>query len=97
MNFYGGYNPNPGSYAPALPLAKAEEAKGAQVPFDGRPYAFIDPTGDRVYVKQFDPATGSTRFELYARQEPAPPPRYVTFADLEEFKRELMKGGGESV
>lgn len=91
-NYYPPYNQQGAAFAPALPMVTAEDANRAQVPFDGRSYGFIDPAGDKIYTKRFDSSTGSTRFEVYVKTEPTPPPRYATIEDLERLKAELTKG-----
>lgn len=96
-SYYPPFNAQGGAFAPALPIANAEDAGRAQVPFDGRPYGFIDPAGDKIYAKRFDSSTGCTRFEVYVKTEPAPPPRYATIEDLERLKAELMRGAEANV
>lgn len=96
-SYYPPYNGQGAAFAPALPVANAEQATRAQVPFDGRPYGFIDPAGDKIYTKRFDSTTGSTCFELFVKTEPTPPPRYATIEDLERLKAELMRGAEANV
>lgn len=87
---YAPYSPQP--YMTPLPMAGADEAKAVQIPFDGKPYGFISPAGDKLFVKQFDINTGCTVFLSFSKDKPAPAPRYVTIEDLEALKAELLKG-----
>lgn len=91
MQNYYPYPPQ-GAYMQALPIAGADEAKAAQIPFDGKPYGFMSPAGDKLFVKQFDITSGCTVFVSYSKDQPAPPPRYVTMEDFEALKAELLKG-----
>lgn len=79
------------------PVNSIEEAKNAQVQFDGSLYAFINLTAGQIYTKQFNFNTGSTDFEIYAKQLPAPPVVYATADEVAALRRELAALRGTEV
>ena len=76
------------------PVMSREEAAAAQVPFDGSPYVFLNLPQGEIYVKQFDFNTGMTGFTAYAKQIPAPPPKFATQDDLMRLTAELERMRG---
>lgn len=74
-------------------VSSRDEAATAQVPFDGKPYVFLNLSGGEVYAKQFNCNTGSTDFISFARvnSTAAPAPAYATLEDIEVLRAELAQ------
>lgn len=79
------------------PVNSIDEARQAQVQFDGSLYAFINLADGQIYTKQFNFNTGSTDFEIYTKQAPAPPVVYATADEVAALRRELAALRGTEV
>ena len=90
------------------PVASADEARGVPVDFSGKPMIFPHLNAGRIYVKVFDPGSGSAafhEFRLAAPEPEAPVQPAVAFAPMsmvdqlrqtvEELQNEIrsMKNG----
>lgn len=99
-----GYPPNavsqpaapqaPGQGFSSRPVTSREEALAVQVDFLGPGTLMPDLTHDVIYLKRFNPNTGSCDFATFALQRPAPEPpaqsvEFATKDDLREIYREL--------
>ncbi len=56
------------------PVASADEARGVPVDFSGKPMIMPHLSAGRIYVKAFDPGTGSSMLREYRLTEPEPEP-----------------------
>lgn len=76
-------------------VTSREEALGVPVDFSGAPMIFPDMAHGVIFVKQFNPGTGSADLREFRVAETRVPdaPTYATAADLdalrEEFRKEL--------
>lgn len=96
---YGNYNPiqpfaprndaqgNPPTFF-CRPVASREEALGVPVDFMGSPMFFPDLAHGVIYLKKFNPNTGSAdmlEFRVSAPQEQRPSEQRATFAPLNDL------------
>ena len=91
------YQPQTNCGGGCRPVSGAEEAKAAQVPFDGNPYIFTNIPNGEIYVKQFNTATGSTDFVTYRREAGRQAVSYATTADLDALRAEFAAMIGKEV
>lgn len=91
------------------PVASAEEARAVPVDFNGKPMLFPQLNAGRIYVKIFDPGSGSAIFREFRMAEPEAEPQApaVSFAPMsvvEEMRQTIaelqnevrqMKAGGK--
>lgn len=90
------------------PVASAEEARAVPVDFNGKPMLFPQLNAGRIYVKIFDPGSGSAIFREFRMAEPeaeAQTPAVAfapmsaveqlsqTVAELQNEVRQLKNGG----
>ena len=90
------------------PVASAEEARAVPVDFNGKPMLFPQLNAGRIYVKIFDPGSGSAIFREFRMVEPeteAQTPAVAfapmsaveqlsqTVAELQNEVRQLKSGG----
>lgn len=76
--------PPPAPPLKGRPVSGIDEAKAAQIDFDGSLHVFTDVANGRVYTKQLG-QTGLVEFNTYVMQVPAPEPQPVdATADLRE-------------
>lgn len=66
------------------PVASAEEARAVPVDFNGKPMLFPQLNAGRIYVKIFDPGSGSAIFREFRMMEPEAEPQTpaVAFAPM---------------
>ena len=60
------------------PVTGMTQVEAAQVSFDGTPAFFYDTAADALYVKQFNPANGTSPVTVYRREAHATPPQWAT-------------------
>lgn len=63
-------------------VTSREEALGVPTDFSGRPMTFIDPAHGRVWVKTFNPATGSADLDEYCKATAMPKDESPSFASV---------------
>lgn len=69
------------------PVASAEEARAVPVDFNGKPMLFPQLNAGRIYVKIFDPGSGSAIFREFRMVEPeAETQNSVAFAPMSELE-----------
>lgn len=74
--------------------ASRDEVTAFPTDFTGKPLTFIGPQAQVVWIKTFNPNTGSSNVEEYHKAEQASEqPKYVTTADLEQVLQLLQKQG----
>lgn len=67
-----------------------------QIPVDyTAPMLLPDLEHDAIYLKVFNPATGSSVLTAFLRQQPAPPVEYATTQALEDLRAEVERLRGE--
>ena len=75
-------------------VTSKEEALAVPVDFSGRPMTLLDTAHGRVWIKSFNPATGSAELDEYCKASPAPPVEkpaenpvaYVALADFQRLE-----------
>lgn len=72
-------------------VSSREEAAGVPVDFNGRPMVFPDLGHERVFVKMFNPNTGSSVINEYRLVPEAPPVTYATSSEVEELRNMIRK------
>ena len=74
-------------------VTSKEEALGVPVDFNGNPMIFPDLGHGIIYVKQFNPGTGSSDIREFRISEEKLPeaPAFATAADLEALREEFRK------
>ena len=97
-NYYQQYQryqqPQPIEYAPpqikGRPVLSIEEARAAQIDFDGSIHVFTDIGNKRIYTKQFNP-DGTASLRVYSLVESDFPPTndYVTRQEFEQVIAEI--------
>lgn len=60
------------------PVTGMTQVEAAQVAFDGTPAFFYDTAADAIYLKQFNPANGTSPVTVYRREAPVTPPQWAT-------------------
>lgn len=69
-------------------VTSKEEALAVPVDFSGRPMTLLDTAHGRVWIKSFNPTTGSAELDEYCKVSPAPPAENpVAYAALSDFQR----------
>lgn len=77
--------------------ASRDEVTAFPTDFTGKPLTFIGPQAQVVWIKTFNPNTGSSNVEEYHKAEQASEqPKYVTMGDLEQVL-ELVRRQGEEI
>jgi len=72
-------------------VSSREEATGVPVDFNGRPMVFPDLGHERVFVKIFNPNTGSSVINEYRLVPEAPPVAYATASEVAELRAILQR------
>lgn len=75
-------------------VTSKEEALAVPVDFSGRPMTLLDTAHGRVWIKVFNPATGSAELDEYCKASPAPlvekpaenPASYAALADFQRLE-----------
>ena len=90
MNQYGGnamMQPQPG--LKGRPVSSLEEARVANIDFDGSLFIFPDVANKRIYTKQIN-LDGTASMKVYSQVEDAPPaPAYVTREEFDSVIKNL--------
>lgn len=84
-------------------VTSKEEALAVPVDFSGRPMTLLDTAHGRVWIKVFNPATGSAELDEYCKASPAPPVEkpaenpvaYVALADFQRLEARVATMGDE--
>ena len=70
------------------PVASVDEARGIPVDFSGKPMILPHLNAGRIYVKAFDPASGSSVIrEFRAYEEPPETQQTVAYAPMSEVEQ----------
>jgi hypothetical protein len=69
-------------------VTSVEEARAAQIDFDGSLFVFPDVLNGRIYTKQIR-MDGTAGFDTYVRVEPQPQPEQPAYVTKEEFDRAM--------
>ena len=91
------------------PVASAEEARAVPVDFNGKPMLFPQLNAGRIYVKIFDPGSGSAIFREFRMAEPeaetqTPAVAFAPMSAVEQLSQTVaelqnevrqLKGGGK--
>ena len=107
-NYSAGYQPYGGTYMPqprqetptaqinsgfvCRPVGSREEGVAAQVDYMSAGLVMPDLGHGMIYLKRFNPNTGTSDFAEFAYkppEPPAPPVQYVTVDEFEAFKKQL--------
>ena len=90
MNQYGGnamMQPQPG--LKGRPVSSLEEARVANIDFDGSLFIFPDVANKRIYTKQIN-LDGTASMKVYSQIEDTPPaPAYVTREEFDSVIKNL--------
>ena len=90
MNQYGGnamMQPQPG--LKGRPVSSLEEARVANIDFDGSLFIFPDVANKRIYTKQIN-LDGTASMKVYSQVEDTPPaPAYVTREEFDSVIKNL--------
>ena len=90
MNQYGGnamMQPQPG--LKGRPVSSLEEARVANIDFDGSLFIFPDVANKRIYTKQIN-LDGTASMKVYSQVEDTPPaPSYVTREEFDSVIKNL--------
>lgn len=70
-------------------VASEEEARNAQIPFDGTRSVFGDFEHGRIYAKSFDLRNGTFPFEVYERVMPKEESVPVQYVPYEDYKKTI--------
>ena len=72
-------------------VTSREEALGVPVDFSGRPMTLLDTTHGKIWVKTFNPNTGSADLTEYRRVAPeqSETPAFVPMADFQQFASQI--------
>lgn len=90
-------NPQP-SYFKGRPVVSIDEARAAQIDFDGSLYIFTDLGKGKIYTKQFNPDGTATLNTFVILQEKEPDPvEYVTKAEFESALSNIQASLGSLV
>lgn len=87
-SYSGGYMIPQPQYSPSnglkgRPVSSIEEARAAQIDFDGSLFIFPDIANKRIYTKQIN-LDGTASLKIYTQIESAPPaPAYITKEELD--------------
>lgn len=73
-------------------VTSKEEALAVPVDFSGRPMTLLDTAHGRVWIKTFNPSTGSADLDEYCKSSPAQPAAQpaeppIAYAALSDFQR----------
>ena len=72
------------------PVSSIDEARGAQIDFDGSLFIFPDISNQRIYTKKIG-MDGSATFESYKREEILPEKKQQEYVTKEEFESVISK------
>lgn len=72
-------------------VSSREEMAGVPVDFSGRPMVFPDIGHERVYIKLFNPNTGSSVVKEYRLAPEEPPVTYATASEVAELRAILQR------
>ena len=95
---YQPQQPTPPNMAQEQPLycrvvTSREEALAVPVEFSGRPMTLLDTAHGRVWIKTFNPATGSADLDEYCKvtnaATPEKPEAYATAAAVQELEQRV--------
>ena len=101
--------PQPQEQFYCRPVASAEEARAVPVDFNGKPMLFPQLNAGRIYVKIFDPGSGSAIFREFRMAEPeaeaqTPAVAFAPMSAVEQLSQTVaelqaevrqLKGGGK--
>ena len=86
------------TYFKGRPVVSIEEARAAQIDFDGSLYIFTDLGKGKIYTKQFNPDGTATLNTFVISQEKEPEPvEYVTKAEFESALSNIQASLGSLV
>ena len=71
------------------PVTCREEAVGAQVDYFS-PLVMPDLGHGVIYLKRFNPQTGSSDFVEFRASQPEAPPQFVTMEEFNAFREEVL-------
>lgn len=74
-------------------VTSREEALGVPVDFSGRPMTLLDTTHGKIWVKTFNPNTGSADLSEYRRVAPeqVESPAFVPMSDFQQFAAQISE------
>ena len=88
----------PGNYIKGRPVASLEEARAAQIDFDGSLHVFTDIGNKKIYTKQIN-LDGTSLLNMYALQEIPTPPQpeqlAAAYVSKDEFQQTVSLLLGE--
>lgn len=84
-------------------VTSKEEALAVPVDFSGRPMTLLDTAHGRVWIKSFNPATGSAELDEYCKASPIkpgekpaePPAAYVPISDFQRLEAQVASMADE--
>lgn len=92
-NYYPAAAPlmQPQSGLKGRPVSSLDEARAANIDFDGSLFIFPDVGNKKIYTKQIN-LDGTAAMRIYAQvEETSPAPAYVTREEFESFVNSLRK------
>ena len=89
-NYYQQQMPN---YLKGRPVSSLEEARAANIDFDGSIFYFPDVANKRIYTKQIntDGTSSLLMYELKTIPVEKPSPNYITREEFEKFVQSLKQ------
>ena len=90
---YSYYQQQMPNYLKGRPVSSLEEARAANIDFDGSIFYFPDVANKRIYTKQIntDGTSSLLMYELKTIPVEKPSPDYITREELEKFVQSLKQ------